>query len=58
MSCEFCDGCCSCHIKAPCSYCVTHVECEECGETLCEDRAMKEGDRMLCPECALLEALG
>ena len=35
MKCIDCDGFCSCHISAPCEYCQTHSECEECGDLIC-----------------------
>lgn len=28
---------CSCHISAPCSYCTSRVDCEECGDVVHED---------------------
>jgi hypothetical protein len=58
MSCKFCEGQCSCHISPPCSHCVTHVECEICGQQVCEDKTVlvmhgaTEDRAWACPDCA------
>ena len=57
MACDFCGGCCSCHICAPCGHCETHTQCAICGKTVCEDIAIEvenqsDGDKILiCPDC-------
>lgn len=47
MKCFDCDGFCSCNISAPCEYCQTHSECEECGDLICNDFT----DEGLCLAC-------
>lgn len=57
MTCEHCDGQCSCHINSPCSFCESHMFCERCGELVCEDKAEEFTDStdgsklLLCPDC-------
>lgn len=49
---------CSCHISAPCSYCMEKVECVLCGELVHPDDAfyyLKAADDVygpFCEECA------
>ena len=58
MMCDFCHECCSCHINPPCGFCVTHIECEKCGQLVCEDKAEEMTDTRtkevvrMCPDCA------
>ncbi len=58
MTCNFCDGQCSCHVNPPCSFCVTHVQCDMCGQVVCEDKVEEVVDKKdgtllnICPDCA------
>lgn len=36
MTCPVCEYCCSCHISAPCSFCMTHSSCDICGTVTCD----------------------
>lgn len=55
--CKFCEECCSCHIIAPCSYCIEHVTCDICGEKVCISNATVFTDALdgssiyVCPDC-------
>jgi hypothetical protein len=57
MSCSFCEGQCSCHINPPCGFCTSHVECDICGQLVCEDKATEvtnksDGNKItVCPDC-------
>ncbi len=42
------EGCCSCHINPPCSYCTSHAICEECGEMVLEGYI---NDDLICDCC-------
>lgn len=60
MTCKFCDESCACHINPPCSFCTSHIECDICGQMVCEDKAIRveHPNRMInepiaiCPDCA------
>jgi len=41
------DGC-TCHINPPCSYCVSHAECDVCGEIV-HNRDIRE--YLICVDC-------
>lgn len=55
--CKFCDGGCACHVSPPCSFCVAHIECEICGQQVCEDMTEEIADSLdgttfkVCPDC-------
>lgn len=57
MRCNFCEIQCTCHVNPPCSFCVDHVECELCGQLVCESETEEvvnelDGDKFLCcPDC-------
>ena len=58
MVCKFCEKCCSCHISPPCDFCVEHIECDECGQLVCRDKAEEMTNTttketvFMCPDCA------
>jgi len=47
--CKFCEG--------QCSFCTSHIECEICGQQVCEDKAEEVTDNsdgsklLICPDC-------
>lgn len=55
--CNFCDGQCDCHLNPPCSFHEKHLECEICGQMVCEDNTAEltnttTGEKILvCPDC-------
>jgi hypothetical protein len=58
VNCKYCEEHCSCHLTPPCSFCVTHIECDVCGGIVCKNEAIElmgsDGDKIyICPECEL-----
>ena len=57
MGCKDCENCCSCHIVAPCNYCLEHGLCCECESITCNTIPVGSFDRAdtdvvyICTEC-------
>lgn len=48
------DGCCSCHISPPCSYCVDTYECADCGARVeVAEQEEKAVNEEVCTDCLI-----
>ena len=46
------EGCCSCHINPPCTYCTSHSICEECGKNVLNEYINEDiDDYLICDDC-------
>jgi len=48
--CKFCEGQCSCHTNPLCGFCTSHIECNVCGQLVCNNK-VEEGKDIMCPDC-------